>query len=236
MKEPEEECLKSPRGSALIYGIIDSGIIERKGPDVPLGERKYDLALNIRTVGLREWRDSNKHYNRYEATPYKALEKLFSKYKLSEADQVVDFGSGRGRVAFYIHNRFQIPVIGVEANEQTLDEAFQNKYSYRRTASHIPAPIRFEFGLAEQYEVQPTHNCFYFFNPFSVHIFKRVVRNIISSFEKNPRIIDLILYYPIAEYKQFLHNHTRFRLINKVRLSGVQDPREKFVIYRLDDF
>lgn len=199
-----------------------------------MGERKYDQALSIRTVGLREWRNSATQYNRYEATPYKALEGLFNKYKLRKTDQVVDFGCGRGRVVFYIHQRFQIPVTGIEVNEQTLDEAFHNKYNYRRKASRIPAPIRFEYGLAEQYEIQAEDNRFYFFNPFSVQIFQQVVKNIISSVEKAPREVDIILYYPVSEYKQFLHKNTPFRLINKVKVSGSQDPKEKFLIYRLD--
>ena len=39
-----------------------------------MGERKQDKLLNIRTSGIREWNDYMAfHYNRYEATPYKAL-------------------------------------------------------------------------------------------------------------------------------------------------------------------
>lgn len=199
-----------------------------------MAERKYDQGLNIRTQGLREWRDTTVQYNRYEATPYKALEQLFRQYKLTDTDQVVDFGSGRGRVAFYIHQQFQIPVTGIEVNEQTLDEAFVNKRSYRRTASHIPASIRFEYGLAEHYEIQDEDNCFYFFNPFSVKIFKQVVQNIIASVERCPRIVDIILYYPLPEYKQILHNSSSFRLMNKVKVKGAKDNKEKFLIYRWD--
>lgn len=199
-----------------------------------MGERKFDQSLNIRTVGLREWRDSSLPYHRYEATPYRALEQLFSKYKLSNEDQLVDFGCGRGRVLFYIHRRFQIPVTGVEVNEQTLNEALRNKHNYRRYANHISAPIRLEYGVAEQYEIQPEDNRFFFFNPFSVQIFRQVVSNIVESAQKFPRAVDLILYYPVPDYKRFLHNSTDFKLFNKVKLSGAKDPLEKFLLYRLD--
>ena len=111
-----------------------------------MGERKFDQSLNVRTEGLREWRDAALPYNRYEATPYRALEQLFTKYKLSATDQVVDFGCGRGRVLFYIHRHFQIPVTGVEVNELTLNEALRNKQSYRRRANRIPAPIVWNTG------------------------------------------------------------------------------------------
>src|SRR5690625_3631562 len=107
--------------------------------------------LNIRTTGLREWRKETR-YHRYEATPYKALDELFKFYKLEQSDRVVDVGCGRGRVPFYIHNRFKIPVTGVEVNDLTFDEPFDIKRSYRYIAKDIDAPIQFDFALGEQYE------------------------------------------------------------------------------------
>ncbi len=197
-----------------------------------MAERKYEEMLNIRTTGLREWRNET-HYHRYEATPYKALDELFKVYKLQKDDEVVDFGCGRGRVSFYIHNRFKIPVTGVEVNDQTFDEALDNKRSYRYLASDIEAPIRFNFALAEQFEIEETDTVFYFFNPFSVDIFKQVVHNILKSVEENERSIDLILYYPTGSYKRFMADHTPFKLINKVRVPDAQDKKEKFLVYRL---
>lgn len=197
-----------------------------------MAERKYEQMLNIRTTGLREWR-KHTHYNRYEATPYKALEELFKVYKINKTDEVVDFGSGRGRVPFYIHNRFKVPVTGVEVNDQTFEEALDNKVSYRYKAKNIEAPIRFDFAMAEQFDVDKTDNVFYFFNPFSVEIFKKVVKNILRSVEKEKRPIDIILYYPTAGYKNFIAKNTSFKLVNKVRVPGSQDKKEKFLIYRL---
>ncbi|MDS9471882.1 class I SAM-dependent methyltransferase [Sporosarcina pasteurii] len=197
-----------------------------------MAERKYEDMLNIRTTGLREWRNES-HYHRYEATPYRALEELFKVYKLERDDEVVDFGCGRGRVSFYIHNRFKVPVTGVEVNDLTFDEALDNKRSYRYKASHIEAPIRFNYALAEQFDVDETDTVFYFFNPFSVDIFKKVVQNILKSVQVNHRPIDLILYYPTGSYKNFIAKNTPFRLMNKVRVPGAQDKKEKFLVYRL---
>lgn len=198
-----------------------------------MAERKYDKMLQIKTTGLREWRDQSVPYNRYEPTPYKALERLFEVYKLDKDDEVVDFGVGRGRVSFYIHHRFHIPVTGVEVNETTLEEALDNKASYRLKAKHIDAPVRLYYGLAEQYDIQHTDNCFYFFNPFSTKIFKKVVNNILLSVKENERTVDIILYYPLPAYKKFLCDKTPFRLMNKVKVPGAKDKFEKFLIYRL---
>ncbi|NMA83521.1 MAG: class I SAM-dependent methyltransferase [Epulopiscium sp.] len=198
-----------------------------------MGERKQDQLLGIRTAGIREWKDRRVQYNRYEATPYQALDKLFQSYKLNNTNKVVDFGCGRGRVTFYIHNRFKLPVTGIEVNDQTYEEALENKARYRQKAKHISAPIQLKYGLAEHYKVKEVDNCFYFFNPFSIQIFKKVVNNILRSVEKEKRTVDLILYYPMPEYKKFLQTSTPFTIINKVRVPGAKDQNEKFIIYRL---
>lgn len=197
-----------------------------------MSEIKYDRKLAIRTTGIREWNKDIVDYNRCEPTPYKALDRLFQHYKLSKTAKLVDFGSGRGRVAFYIHNRFQIPVVGIEAQDDIYDEAINNKKKYRQKAKHIGAPIDFEYGLAENYEIQPTDNVFYFFNPFSAKIFKKVLDNIIASLKEHNREADIILYYPMPKYKKIMKNNKKFKLLNKIKVPNAKDSREKFIIYR----
>jgi SAM-dependent methyltransferase len=196
-----------------------------------MGERKLDKLFGIRTVGIREWPDNKIQYNRYEPTPYKALDELAENYRFRDVNKVVDFGCGRGRVAFYLHNRFHLPVTGIEANYKTYEEALQNKAIYRLKAEHIIAPIKFKYGLAQHYKIDKEDNCFYFFNPFSVHIFRKVVYNILRSVEKDRRTVDLIFYYPISEYKEFLTS-TPFTMTNEIRVPGGSDKKEKFIIYR----
>lgn len=196
-------------------------------------ERKHDESLNISTIGIREWRDKASDYNRYEATPYKALDKLFQKYTINKEDEVVDFGCGRGRVSFYIHNRFEVPVTGIEAHDKTFEESLDNETSYLRCNKHIEAPIHFDYGLAEDYEISLTANRFYFFNPFSVDIFEKVVRNILHSIEENQRSVDIILYYPLPEYKRYLEKNTPFKLLNKIKVPGIHGRYGKFLIYQL---
>jgi len=203
--------------------------------EVRLAEKKFDRNLQIRTVGLREWGKESNKYNRYEATPYAALEQLFETYTFDKEDKLIDFGSGRGRVAFYIHNRFQIPVTGVEAHDTTFGEALINKQMYRKTRAHIEAPVLFEFALAEQYEVDDEYNKFFFFNPFSIHIFKRVMTNIIKSHKRKPRTMELILYYPLNDFIHYLRTKTPFKLINKINVqNGEHGAYGRFEIFRLN--
>lgn len=195
-------------------------------------EKQFDQMLQIRTSGLREWKKQT-DYNRYEATPYRALNQLFQSYKIRPTDQVVDFGCGRGRVAFYIHYHYNIPVTGIEVNDLTFEEAIKNKAIYKNKNKHLSAPIHFEFGLAENYPIHPKDNVFYFFNPFSITIFKKVVRNILLSVKKHKRTVDIILYYPLPEFKKFLKEETPFKLINKIKAYKEHGQYGKFLIYRL---
>lgn len=200
-----------------------------------MNERKIDQTLNIRTNGIREQSDDEAaHHNRYEATPYVALDELFKVYKIDKNDSLVDFGCGRGRTMFYVHHRFHIPVTGIEANDKTFEEALSNKESYRHIASHITAPIDFQYGLAEDFEINKDDNLFYFFNPFSLKIFKKVVHNILRSVYKDKRKVEMILYYPLPEFKRFLKKNTPFKLINKIKVPGIHGKYGKFVIYRYE--
>jgi SAM-dependent methyltransferase len=199
-----------------------------------LSESAYDRALRIKTIGVREWQDPEVDYHRYEATPYRALEVLFQHYELKKTDQVVDFGCGRGRVAFYIHNRFHVPVTGVEVNPLTFEEALQNKARYEQRTKHIKAPIRFEHGLAQHYQVEPADNHFYFFNPFPATTFREVVDNILQSVEENPRPVTIILFYPMPQYTRILLEDTPFKLMAEIKVPKAQDSLDKFLIYTWD--
>lgn len=190
--------------------------------------------LQVKTDGLRESQQMQTAYNRYEATPYIALEQLIEHYKLRPEDHVVDFGCGKGRVSFFLHYHFDVPVTGIEMNDLTFDEALRNKELYKMKNTHLQAPIQFKFGLAEHYQIKPEDNVFYFFHPFSIKIFKKVVYNILDSVLEHSRTVDIVFYYPLPEFKDFLKNHTSFRLINKIKAYKKHGRYGKFLIYRLD--
>jgi len=200
-----------------------------------MNDKDYDRLLRIKTVGTREWQHQSSHYNRYEATPYLALDELFHDYELERTDGVVDFGCGKGRLAFYLHHRFQVSVTGIEMSAQLYQEALENQASYREKFKQINGAIRFDCCLAQDYEVEPTDNHFYFFNPFSIQIFMKVVDLILGSVERHKRIVDIVLYYPTVEYIQFLETGTPFELLKEVKVPGLyeQNDNERFVIFRL---
>ncbi len=198
-----------------------------------MDEQYYEKLLNIKTSGEQKIFNESVHYHRYEPTSYSALEALSKQYEFSAGDSIVDFGCGKGRFNFYINHFFNSNVTGIEMNNFFYNEAIENKKTYFIKRRNKPGSVNFINCLAEKYEIKPSNNIFYFFNPFSVQIFSRVIKNILISLEANERTVDIILYYPSNDYVYFLDTNSCFRLVNeiKVPLMYDNDPRQKFLIY-----
>jgi SAM-dependent methyltransferase len=197
----------------------------------------YDGMLNIKTTGEQKGFTQSVHYHRYEPTPYSALKHLFEQYELKRSDQLVDFGCGKGRLNFYIHHLFNASVTGIEMNQSFYHEAMENRTHYLKKHKKSFEKIHFQCGLAEEYEIDPADNRFYFFNPFSIQIFIRVINNILVSLEKHQREIELILYYPSEDYIYFLENQTPFELREEIILPVLSryNLNERFLIYKYDN-
>ena len=199
-----------------------------------MNEQQFNKLLNIKTTGEQRGFMTSWHYHRYEPTPYSALELFFNEYNMSSRDQIVDFGCGKGRLNFYLNHHFNINVVGVEMNETFYMEALENKQSYLKNYRNRGDKINFYCVLAEEYDISPNENKFYFFNPFTVQILMRVIKNIMISFENHQREIDLILYYPSEDYIFYLENQTPFELVSEMKLPE-NNPNERFLVYRLNN-
>ena len=197
--------------------------------------KNNDRLLRINTTSLGEEPSQSAHYNRYEATPYIVLDALFDTYELSKTDRLVDYGCGKGRVMFYVHNRFNVPVTGIEMNDQLYHKALTNMTHYLQNTKGKSPAIRIRRCKAEDYNVDEGENRFFFFNPFSIEIFIKVVNNIMLSVEQQERDVELILYYPIPEYIEYLETSTPFDLKREVKIPQLYNLNndERFLIYRL---
>lgn len=199
-------------------------------------ENDYDELLNIKTGGNQMGFNDSFHYHRYEPTPYSALELLFNSYELKSSDRIVDLGCGKGRLNFFISYLYQALVVGVEMNKDFYLEAVKNRTNYMKKVRTCDNSMEFHCCLAEEYKIDYRDNRFYFFNPFSVQIFMKIINNILLSFEKHPRQIELILFYISEDYIYFLENQTGFELKEEIKLPHLseRDSYERFVIYQLE--
>nr|WP_275695471.1 methyltransferase [Fredinandcohnia sp. SECRCQ15] len=175
------------------------------------------------------------YYHRYEPTPYHALEHFFNHYELKSSDRIVDFGCGKGRMLFYIHYRFGATVTGIEMNESLYQDAVKNQIRYERKHTNRKGEIQFQCVYAEEYRINPMDNRFYFFNPFSIQIFIKVINHILQSVEETQREVDLIFYYISEDYIHYLENSTSFELKEEIILPDlyVNNTNERFLIYTL---
>ncbi len=198
-------------------------------------EKNYDRLLNIETDAEQKGFHKSFHYHRYEPTPYQGLEQLFYHYKLKDGDRLVDFGCGRGRLPLFVHYLFRTSVVGIEMDRKFYEEAIKNRSRYIAKAKKSGHQIVFHHCLAEKYPINSADNRFYFFNPFSVQIFMKVIHNILHSVEKSERDIELILYYVAEDYLFYLENHTPFVLKEEIKIEGFynHNQNERFLIYRL---
>lgn len=200
-----------------------------------MNEQYFDALLHIKTGGVQKGFTRSVHYHRYEPTPYSALETLFQEYELNRDDRIVDFGCGKGRLLFYLHHFFRPTVVGVEMNETFYQVAVENRKRYFKSDKSGEDQIQLYSCLAEEYPIHPLDNRFYFFNPFTIQIFMKIVNNILLSVEESKREVELVLYYPPEDYIYFLESNTSFVLQEEVILPDLYEhnPNERFLIYRL---
>ncbi|MBE5962999.1 MAG: class I SAM-dependent methyltransferase [Lachnospiraceae bacterium] len=197
-----------------------------------------DKTLHIVTEQIQNDGTDTYYCHRYEPSPYSVLDYIFTEYPLSKSDVLIDFGCGMGRLNFYLNHRFHCKTIGVELNPVYYEACIKNNASYHRHTKGAKEQatypdIRFYHESADSYVVDDTINHFYFFNPFSIEIFRKVIDHIYESLDRVSRSVTLLLYYPDAEYTYYLDTCTPFDLITEIPLSGyAKNVQERVVVYR----
>ncbi|CAG9620227.1 class I SAM-dependent methyltransferase [Sutcliffiella rhizosphaerae] len=191
----------------------------------------YEENWNIKTADIQMGIHRSYTYHRYEPTPYEALDAFFEKYKVTLQDHFIDFGCGKGRLNFYVANQFGAKATGIEMNELFYKDSLMNLADYR---GKYKEKIAFEHVMAEDFDIMLSANRFYFFNPFTVDIFRSVINNILLSVEKVNRPVNIILYYPAPDYVYFLEEHPMFSYKLEVPLEGYnKNANERFLVYEL---
>ncbi|MBQ3078080.1 MAG: class I SAM-dependent methyltransferase [Clostridia bacterium] len=200
-----------------------------------VNEAAWDRKLKVSTCG-EEAGQADRHRHPYEPTPYTVLARLAESGWIDASHTLVDYGCGKGRVAFYLHYTLGCRVIGVELDEGLWRQAEDNRARYPR-----PQGVSFVCRAAEEYEVEEA-DCFYFFNPFSVEIFRAVLGRVMESWYRCPRRLRLFCYYPDDEYLRELLSG-RWGGGVEVRFAGEidcgdlfvgEDARERIVVFEME--
>lgn len=193
-------------------------------------ENTWDKSLKIKTTG-RDDSKSDPYRYPYEPTPYSVLERLANSGFIRKRDVVVDYGCGKGRVDFFLSYQTKARTIGVEYDERIYKSALENQKTFASRAS-----MEFVLMGAENYKVPSEVNRFYFFNPFSVEILRRVMARIIESYYEKPREMFLFFYYPSETYISYLMTVDELEFYDEIDCGDLfsgNDTRERIMIFTL---
>lgn len=146
---------------------------------------------------------------------------------------LLDFGTGKGRVCFFLAYQSRCRCIGVEYDEQIYARAADN-------LKHAVSGRKPSFVLknAEKYIVGPDEDRCYFFNPFSVEILRKVLTRIRESWYKNPRQILLFFYYPSEEYVSLLMTEEELIFVDEIDCRDLFEGNvtmERILIFQIGD-
>lgn len=193
-------------------------------------ELQWDRLLKIETTG-RDDSKSDQYRYPYEPTDYSVLERLANTGIISKKNVLLDYGTGKGRVCFYLSYQTRCQSIGIEYDERIYKGVIQNQekaISGRRTT--------FKMANAENYQVPENVDRCYFFNPFSVELLQKVLARIYDSYYENPREIFLFFYYPSEEYISTLMMQDQLMFYDEIDCRDLfpeNDAREKILIFEV---
>lgn len=193
-------------------------------------ELTWDKLLKIRTTGRDDSRSDQYRYP-YEPTPYSVLERLANRGYIAKENTLLDYGTGKGRVCFYLSYQTRCKSIGIEYDERIYLGAVGNQ----KTAVSKKR-ITFVRESAEKYQVPIDVDRCYLFNPFSVEILQKVLVRILDSYYENPREIKLFFYYPSDEYVGYLIAQEQLMFIDEIDcgdIFGGNNAREKILIFEV---
>ena len=193
-------------------------------------ENTWDKLLQIKTTG-RDDSNADQYRYPYEPTPYSVLERLANSGFIRKKDVVFDYGCGKGRVDFFLSYQTKATTIGIEYDERIYQSSLENQ----KTAIS-KARTEFILARAEEYEVPSEVNRYYFFNPFSVELLRKVMARIIESYYENPREAFLFFYYPSEEYISYLMTVDELEFYDEIECGDLfegNDPRERIMIFSL---
>ena len=189
----------------------------------------WDKKLNIRTEGGSS-HEADGDYFPYEPTPYSVLERLAKSGWLTKDHTLVDYGCGKGRVGFLLSYLVHCRVIGIDYNEDLIRRANENRKSSGITG------VSFISGKAEQYEITD-EDSFFFFNPFSEQVLKKVIDRIRWSWYEKPRKMRVFFYYPTDEDIALFMMTEELMFVDEIDCSDLfesPNKREKILIFETE--
>ena len=189
--------------------------------------KDWEHLLNIHTEGDDDGL-SDLHHHRYEPTPYAILERLLDSGYLNHAKHLIDIGCGKGRIPIFFAQTLGISTTGIDFDENLIRIAQHNHNESKHRDN-----IQFICGPAEDYHFT-NEDAIYFFNPFSLKIFQKVLAHIINSYYENQRLIRLFFYYMDDDMLAYMMMQNEFMFVDEIDCEDLyeqEDHHEHIMIF-----
>ncbi|MBP0902487.1 methyltransferase domain-containing protein [Mariniflexile gromovii] len=167
----------------------------------------FTEVLSLEQLGLS---DENSYY--YQTAGSNRVKKILSSMSITENDNFIDFGCGKGKILYIISKNFPFrKVDGVEISKKLCDIAIDNMKKLNVSNVNIYNEDAVHFTDIDIY------NYIYFYNPFPATVMKSVMDNIGKSLERVPRKVTIIYFNPTC-HDQIISSGTFKGSANKWRV------------------
>jgi SAM-dependent methyltransferase len=134
-------------------------------------------------------------YNRYEPSQWTYLPRALRGERVGPRDVFVDVGCGRGRVVLQAARRPFARVVGVEISPEKLATA---RHNLERAASTLACKdVELVAMDALDYDIPPDATYVYLFNPCAGDAFRRLLDNVVASYDRRPRRLRVLYVNPV---------------------------------------
>ena len=194
-------------------------------------EGYIDTLLGVRTgindVDNKSWMCKRRFG--YQPSEYRVLWDIFSKYPFSEKDVLVDYGAGLGRVLFTAVIFGCKRAIGIEIDKESIEILIDN-------ISHLNMKREIEIyeQNAETWAIHVGVTRFFFFNPFPLIAFLKILERIIE-YAKHQQNECLLFFVTLSPgYMDALNRHTECQLQDIIYDNKREKRKFDIYIYRVN--
>lgn len=170
-----------------------------------LYEYLFDFTHKVNTSGYMDLDNMDvvgdkKFSTKYQGSNYFLLKNFFSKYSdyILNSD-VVDFGSGKGRILIMAMEYKAKEVIGIEFSKELIDISKKNIYLYQNRNNLIDN-VKLIHDDALNYKFSGKEKVIFFYNPFNDIILEPILKNIVQQKQ------NIIVVYINPVYKNLFNN------------------------------
>mgnify|MGYP001260806677 FL=1 len=146
-----------------------------------LYEYIFDIVHKTNTRGYLELgnmniKDNIQNSTNYRGSNYFLLKKFFNKYDV-EGKELIDFGSGKGRVLLMAMKYKAKKAIGVEFAKELINISEMNLATYKIN-NNLTTEYELIFDDVLNYEIPESSNVLFFYNPFNELILNELILKI----------------------------------------------------------